>query len=180
MHKKVDRVIEHLLECEVIEEEVFSAKNGVKKVLKALPRGQEIFEMLSADSVLIELYKEDHYYSDEFNTKNEIYYNYLSSFDMMNDIDLGQKELFIQLLHYIKMLLLQEKEVHKKAYQCERLDTFYDCFQNRLMSSYLLEGVLKSVEYSGNMYVDSIHDYVVYLRRLMEDIDRFDETKQQQ
>ncbi len=175
MNVKAVRVVKHLLECEVIAEKFYCTKNGVKRTLKLLPKGQEIFEMLAADSVLIELYKEDHYYSDEYNTENEIPFNYSSSFDLMNDANIGQKGLFIQIFHYIKMLLTREKEIHKKAFRCNQLDLYYDCFKRRLISSYLLEGALRSVEYSGNMYLDSIQKYIAYLRDLMDNIDRFDE-----
>ena len=52
------------------------------------------------------------------------------------------------------------------------LEEYYSCFGRKLMTKRLLEGVIKSVQYSGNMYVFGMQNAIDALEYAMKKIDQ--------
>lgn len=120
--------------------------------------------MFISDSVLLEMYRED-YYFDEQDKKC----NFSSSFSLMETV--GQFEIFTQLFHYISILLISEKKLHKVARDNGKLSEYYSCFGSKIQSKRLLEGVIKSIEYSGNMHSFGIQNSIEELEQNIKNID---------
>ncbi len=110
------------------------------------------------------MYREDHYFDE-----NDIFCKFSSSFSLMETV--GQCEIFIQLFHYINILFESEKKLHKIAKDNDTLSEYYSCFGRKILSKNLLEGVIKSIEYSGNMYIFKIQDEIQKLKQNIKDID---------
>lgn len=163
IQQSLKRIIEHYLDINVLEETYYD-KVGIEenKYLFITPRGREIFEMFLSDSVLLEMYREDYY----FDERND---NFSSSYSLMETV--GQYEIFMQLFNYISILLVEEKEIHKEAKNNNKLSEYYSCFGTKIQSQRLLEGVIKSIEYSGNMYSFDIQNAIEHLKQDIKDID---------
>lgn len=161
-NRRVERILNHYLRHEVLtvkyriieEEEVW---------LELTPRGAELWDMFASDSVLLELYREDHFCSERQGL------SFRSSFDFMENI--GQKVLFMQLFLYIHFLLDMEQEIRKKAANNGMWEFYINCFGYKLQARKLLEGVMKSVEYSGNQYEDDIKERISELRGRMNELE---------
>lgn len=160
----LNRVIRRLLECGVLEECVNEELEDSESELEISPRGQELWGMLVSDSVLLELYREDYFVDDEYPNVN-----FISSYNLMKNI--GQYAIFIQLFIFIDILLEKEKKLHDIASLNNKLIEYHNCFGYKLQTKRLLEGVLKSVEYSGNMNACGVQETVWALKEKMKSID---------
>lgn len=156
--KSVDRVIEYFIKHNVLRR---SIENDEYLLLS--PRGVELWEMLQSDSVLLEMYREDHF----LDTKLDI--DWTSSYEFMECN--SQNLIFLQLLIYLKVLLNKEKELKKAAIKNDKLEFYYSCFGRRQITKHLLEGVLKSIEYSGNINNSSIQNELEDLRSKIKEVD---------
>lgn len=159
----VERILNHFLKCGVIELDYKSVDGGETDMLILTPRGRELWNMFSSDSVLLELYREDHYCEDNGS------FDFRSSYDLMERV--GQYELFRQLFLYIEMLLLQERKLRLEAARLGSLNLLENCFGRKIITRYLLDGVLKSVEYSGYINNDDIKEAIKVLVGKMKAID---------
>ena len=110
IQQSLEKVVKYFLNIDVLEE-IYYKKN---KCLSSTPRGQELLNMFTADSVLLEMYREDHYFDE-----NDIFCKFSSSFSLMETV--GQCEIFIQLFHYINILFESEKKLHKIAKDNEKV-----------------------------------------------------------
>ncbi len=158
------RVIEHFLNCKVLNHIKYMNEYTEKgEYLEITPRGKEIWKMFTSDSVLLEMYREDHYF-DEGNACN-----FVSSRKLMATV--GQCEIFLQLFRFIEYLLKFEKRLHDQAMKNNMLSEYYSCFGTKAQTKRLLEGVVKSIEYSGNAYNSDICVEKVELEAKIKDID---------
>ncbi len=167
IHDSVKRIIGCFIHMKVLEitydsEEVLEQN----KKLVITPRGREIWNMFSSDSVLLEMYREDYYFDADDNDCR-----FLSSYSLMEE---GQCEIFIQIFHLIDLILEKEKLLHKMAASNNTLSEYYSCFGSRLVSKHLLEGVEKSIDYSGNTNASRIPEIKMTLLHKMDRIDAFE------
>lgn len=151
IQKSLIRVIDHYLDIDVLEETYYEKEAGEKnKYFLITPRGREIWSMFVADSVILEMYREDYYFDEK-----DKCCDFVSSHSLMQTV--GQYEIFTQLFHYIGILLISEKELHQIAKNNNKLEEYYSCFGAKIQCKRLLEGVIKSIEYSGknNTYIQN-------------------------
>ena len=90
---------------------------------------------------------------------------------------IGQYEIFIQLLNFIHELLSLETSMHRCAAENNMLAEYYTCFGEKAQSKRLLEGVVKSIEYSGNIGNTDIVNEREKLERDIKRIDDFNQTR---
>ncbi len=161
----LERVVKHFLDTEILEK-AYEWKKPIQenKYLRLTSRGEEIWHLFKSDSVLLEMYREDYFFDED-----EDACDFISSFQLMNTI--GQYEIFIQLFLYIDLLFEKEKELHMKAKRNGTLGEYYSCFGSKIQVKRLLEGVLKSIEYSGNMYTYDIQNEIARLENKIKNID---------
>lgn len=165
IQESLKRIIEYFLETDVLEETYYEKEPIERnKYLVITPRGREVYSMFTSDSVLLEMYREDYYFDEQ--DKN---CDFLSSYSLMETV--GQYEIFTQLFHYINILLAMEKKLHKVAKDNGKLSEYYSCFGSKIQSKRLLEGVIKSIEYSGNMHSFGIQNAVEQLEQNIKNID---------
>lgn len=161
INDSINRVITYYYKHGILE--TFN-DDGIEKIV-VTPRGSEIWNMFVTDSVLLEMYREDYYFDSESDKSN-----YTSSFSMMGTV--GQVEIFFQLFMFIEVLLREEKKIHQMVRENNMLEEYYSCFGRKLMTKRLLEGVIKSVQYSGNMYVFGMQNAIDALEYAMKKIDQ--------
>ena len=68
-------------------------------------------------------------------------------------------------------LLLLFLRNHRKVKSNGTLGEYYSCFGSKIQAKRLLEGVLKSIEYSGNMYTYDIQNEITRLENKIKNID---------
>ncbi len=158
----VSRTLEHFLEYDILIE----TERKQELYLKVTPRGKELWEMFSSDSVLLEMYREDHFL-DDINRN----ISFISSYDLMSEM--GQYEIFNQLFCYLEILLKLEKKLHILAYQNGKFKEYQEYFGGASQIKRLLEGVIKSIEYSGNMKANGVENGIDYLREQIRNIDQW-------
>ena len=105
-------------------------------------RGRRLFDMLKEDSVLLEICREDMY--REIPILDD---NMKSSYDLM--MEGKQNILFLDLLDIIKKIFDEEREYFELVYKNKKKDIFVENFGKRPLALTLLEGVSKSIQYSG-------------------------------
>ncbi len=105
-------------------------------------KGEEMWRMLSQDSVLLELFREEVYRDyDRYD------FNEQSSFELM---EAGkQKDIFLDLLKYIEFLSYKEDDLRNSVTEKSKQKKYKEIFGTQMMVSYLLEGVNCSLRYSG-------------------------------
>ena len=117
-------------------------KNHKNKSYYLSPKGQEIWNMLAADSVLMELYREDFVRDCEHSDENE-----QSSYELMQKN--LQTMIFLDLFHILEVLCKEECRMKKEANENLAQAKYISVFGNTALTEHLFEGVWKSVEYSG-------------------------------
>lgn len=116
-------------------------------------KGEEMWRMLSQDSVLLELFRE------------EIYRNYSThSFNDKPSYELSQEEIFLDLLKQIEYLGDMEDDLHTKISDSEKGRKFNDLFGTSTIFEHLLFGVECSLRYSGKMENDQLRNQFEALR----------------
>lgn len=115
---------------------------GTKNKMYITSRGRRLFDMLKEDSVLLELCREDIY--REIPILED---NMKSSYDLM--MEGKQNILFLDLLDIIKQIFDEEREYFELVCKNKKKNLFVDNFGKRPLSLTLLEGVFKSIQYSG-------------------------------
>ena len=169
IQEALDQIVEYFLEIEILEETYYKKEPIEKnKNLDITPRGREIWNMFISDSVLLEMYREDHYFDIRDNSCN-----FSSSYHLMSTV--GQYEIFTQLFQYINVLIEEEKNIRKKAKRNGKMSEYYSCFGSKAQSKRLLEGVIRSVEYSGNIGAHDIQNTISYLEQKIKNIDMEEE-----
>ena len=98
--------------------------------------------MFRDDSVLLEVCREDMYLADNIDGDTK-----KSSYDLMQEGK--QSKLFILLLDIIRGISEQEHSYYSKACQNGKREKYREAFGKQPISMILLEGVTKSIQYSG-------------------------------
>ena len=118
------------------------------------PKGLELWNMLQSDSVFLEMCREDYYRQyDEEGCDNNPY----SSYHLMQTMQ--QHELFKDLCRILEELVKIEQRYTNsvRENQCRRL--FENTFGAYPMVFYLLEGLKKSLIYSGLINHDKVKPF---------------------
>lgn len=107
-------------------------------------KGLELWNMLSADSVLMELYREDYY--QDYDNKKE--FDFSSSHDLMNMN--RQIIIFEKVYEILRELYTVERNLIYRCINDGSYNKYISIFGDILMVEHLMKGVDKSIEYSGN------------------------------
>lgn len=107
-------------------------------------KGKELWNMFQSDSVLMEMCREDYY--REYDSEG-CFNNKYSSFVLMQSQQ--QNELFIDLCRMLQQLIDVEKKYILDARNNRTEDLVTEFFGERMMCSYLIEGIKNSMDYSG-------------------------------
>lgn len=159
------RVIEYFKDIEVLEETYYEGQvDPQKKFLVITPKGREIWNMFTTDSVLLEMYREDYYFQNGGDKSD-----FMPSYWLMETV--GQQEIFMQLFRYINILLDLEVKLRDLAKENNTLSEYCSCFGNKPQCKRLLEGVVKSIEYSGNLGKQNISEALYDLEQKIRRID---------
>ena len=138
-NSRFEQTVSYLIRCGVL--------SGTDDDMLITSKGIEIYNMLAADSVLMELYREDYY--KEYNPLDVE--GFKSSFDLMQEDK--QEFIFKGLLGMMWHLLEEEKNMIKAAKKRGAYNKYVSLFGNESMTGHLLSGVNKSVDYSGKYQV---------------------------
>ncbi len=121
-------------------------------------KGAELWDMLRSDSVLMELYREDYYrYPDSKRNMD-------SSYKLINTG--RQYKIFEDLLYMIKDFCEWEDKLYQIAKERGNSLEYEYAFGKKRMAFYLLEGIIKSINYSisrSNDYLKRICNEVEYI-----------------
>lgn len=115
---------------------------GSENKLYITSRGTELWDMFRGDSVLLELCREDMYLFDEAREDSK-----KPSYELM--MEAKQQDLFLELLKIIRELSEQEFTCYQNAFRNGKKDLYQSMFGKRPITLVLLEGVAKSIQYSG-------------------------------
>lgn len=115
---------------------------GSENKLYITSRGTQLWDMLREDSVLLELYREDMYLTNAV-TEDDV----KSSYDLM--MERKQFILFSKLLCIIREIFEQEFFFYQRVCQQGKRDKYREMFGKQPISLVLLEGVTRSIQYSG-------------------------------
>lgn len=107
------------------------------------PRGEIMWEMLSWDTVLLELFREDYYRDYSESTKNNPFCSYV----LMQQGK--QYEIFLDLIRMISELLKKEDEYRNKAIENDTITSLKKNFGEHCICAQLFEGLKQSMLYSG-------------------------------
>lgn len=119
-----------------------AAKEGTS-CLALSPLGTELWNMLSADSVLLELYREDYY--QEYPSQSPTAFQ--SSYDLMQENN--QRAIFIELYRILIHLLEEEISLILETRKYGSLQKCNSIFGPKTMVEHLAAGVDRSIEFSG-------------------------------
>ena len=143
---KTEKCIQYLLNANVLAKsfKTIPEKNhtlGYNDRLYLTPRGITIWEMLTMDSVLLELFREDYYRMYQENDNNP--------FCSMTLLDGQQHELFLDLIRMVKEISEHEKVYYNAAVNNDTITALNAYFGNHSICYHLISGVLNSMTYSG-------------------------------
>lgn len=139
---RFEETVSYLLRC--------GALDGTDSDISISSKGVEIWNMLAADSVLMELYHEDYY---KVYDPSDIY-SFKSSFDLMQEDK--QELIFKGLLNMMNQFLKREELVVKTVKARGAYNKYVSLFGDTSMTGHLLDGVNKSVDYSGKYQVSDV------------------------
>lgn len=115
------------------------------------PRGYEMCKMLMGDSVLLEMLRENAWRDYE-----DWEYSEECSSDLMS---YGRQDLiFVDLLEYIEYLAEKEMDIVVIIKTSGNMQAYKDIYGQTPIMSFLLEGVKKSLDYSGYIYEESVRE----------------------
>lgn len=123
--------------------EKYNKELGSENLLYITSRGTQLWDMLRSDSVLLELYREDMYMDESLLVEG----NEKSSYDLM--IEGMQGRLFSFLLDIIENVFKSELKFYSTACVKGKSAEYREAFGKQPISLVLLEGVTKSIQYSG-------------------------------
>lgn len=106
-------------------------------------RGMEIWSMLSQDSVLVELYREDFFREYDPNDKD----GFKSSMDLFNENN--QHKIFIELYIFIGVLLVDEEKLIEAVIRRGTQNKYASIFTSQTISGHLISGINNSIDFSG-------------------------------
>jgi hypothetical protein len=172
LYEKFLTVLEFLFERKILRKSI-KDKDDEKSLevitngsrLYISPRGKEMYEMLSRDSVLLEMIRENAWRDyDGWN------YSDKGSSDLMREGK--QKTIFIDLLEYIDFLSEQESEILSEVSLRYKKNEYKNLFGRTPVVKRLLCGVENSLNYSGimqDMQINTIfHELESNINRMMQ------------
>lgn len=158
----VEWVMANFFENNILSHGVQLKEDNLVEYIFLTPKGKEIWRMLSYDSVLLEMYREEHFLEESYTD-----IAWMPSYELMKK---DQVYIFIQLLIYIGILLQQEEEYKKLSIKNNTVEYYHSCFGKRLMAKHLLNGVMRSIEYSGNQNNNDIINELGKLEKQMKQV----------
>lgn len=167
---KVLETVKYLCETGLLSTGIFDeATNLSENSLVCLTsKGIEIWSMLSSDSVLMELYREDYYQEYDENNGKDNEYKFLSSKDLMD----CNKQVYI--FHLIYQILLElcyiERSKIELAISNGSYGKYLSLFGDESLVEHLMVGLDKSIEYSGNIENSMIVADSNLLKRLINEM----------
>lgn len=139
--QNIENVIDYLLKYHVLDKIL---DDSLEENIYLTTKGVELWNMLQSDSVFFEMCREDYYRQyDKEGCDNNPY----SSYHLMQTMQ--QHELFKDLCRLIEELLKIEQEYMTSVKENKNKRLFEDIFGGYPMVFYLLEGLKKSLVYSG-------------------------------
>lgn len=129
-------------DMEKAEGEFYNERFGTKNKLYITSRGSKLWDMLKNDSVLLEMCREDMYYYPDPEDDS-----WKSSYDLM--MEGKQATIFLELLKLIKRLFNEEYGYYSDCCRNGKKDLYKKLFGKQPVTYRLLEGVSKSIKYSG-------------------------------
>lgn len=128
-------------------------------------KGLEIWSMLSSDSVLMELYREDFYQKYDENEKG---YRFYSSKELM-DCNM-QVHIFDMIYKILLALYDVERAKVQIAINNGSYGKYLSLFGGESIVEHLMKGVDKSIEYSGNSENNMIKEDSIILKKLIDEM----------
>lgn len=145
----INEAINYLWDCGILETINFNDRRNAGSLLPSQKlllsaKGNECFNMLRGDSLLTELFREDYYMEEDPEDPKQ----FQSSRKLMDNND--QVSVFVELLIFLCHLFIQcEKPlINRMQSQCTQ-NIYANTFGGRTMTELLLEGINKSINYSG-------------------------------
>ena len=127
-------------------------------------KGIELWNMFQADSVLIEMYREDFYMDYDSPKSNK----FDSSYQLMQDRK--QDVIFTKLLELLNNLYKKEKDIIKKVKQHESLQQYFDRLGNESVVQHLFRGLCNSIDFSGKYNNSDVQYEREKLQKLIDTI----------
>lgn len=157
IEEKISNCISYLFDMQILDKSLKtkygeSSELTPQSRLYLTPRGEIMWEMLSWDSVLLEIFREDYYreYSEEKPN------NPFCSYVLMHQKK--QHAIFEDLINMIFDLLEKEKEYKERAIKNDTITSLKTNFGNKCICSQLFEGLKQSMLYSGLIEDSRLND----------------------
>lgn len=135
-----------------------SAELTPQSRLYLTPRGEIMWEMLSWDSVLLEIFREDYYREYSKEKPNNPYCSYVLMQQKKQDA------IFEDLINMLSDLLEQEKIYREIALKNDTITSLKNNFGNECICSQLFEGLKQSMIYSGLIEDERLNKKFVQLQ----------------
>lgn len=144
----IQKVISYFLEKKILERDI-----RYPQEIHITSRGLELWNMLQADSVLLEMFREDYY--REYESKGCENNPYCSELLMQTN---QQLEIFKDLCRMLCELIKKEQEFIDAAKKNDMISILHKSFGGKMICFYLLEGVRRSMDYSGLSRNDDVSE----------------------
>lgn len=166
LKEEIHEIINYLHCRRILSVSIYDEQAEDSAYLYLSSKGEELWSMLSADSVLMELYREDYY--QDYDQYNGI--NFSSSYELMNE----NKQLLIfgEIYKILKALFHDETEMVRKCVQNGAYHKYMSIFGDIFMTEHLMTGVDRSIEYSGNKNNEYILTRSNELKAMIDDLKR--------
>lgn len=170
LEKKISTCISYLFNMQILDKSIKTKEDensglSHESRLYLTPKGEILWEMLSWDSVLLEIFREDYYRDYSKETCNNPYCSYIL-------MQTGQQyEIFKDLIRMINCLLKKEKVYRDKAKENDTFTSLRENFGKKCICAQLFEGVKQSMMYSGIIKNSEISDDFYKLQGSIENID---------
>lgn len=149
----INGAITYLYQCGILETTSFDTRHNVTEIASAdVPdeklllsaKGNELLDMLQGDSVMTELFREDHFMQTDSAWEKQ----FISSKKFMDEND--QISIFAELLVFLRNLFNENEKPYIIRMQNHSSQALYkNMLGDSTMVELLLEGVNKSINYSG-------------------------------
>lgn len=139
-----------------------STKLTSQSRLYLTPRGEIMWEMLSWDTVLLELFREDFYRDYSESTQNNPFCSYI----LMQQGK--QYEIFLDLIRLISELLNKEDEYRNKAIENDTITSLKRNFGETCICAQLFEGLKQSMFYSGLVKNETLYQKFLELQEAIQ------------
>lgn len=170
--KQLKDALKYLFECKILRKSILDSDDyktldlqesiDESSRLYISPRGTELFDMLTRDSVLLEMMRECAWRDYECREPD---YKYDCSYDLMRNG--RQKDIFIDLLEYIEAMRETEEDFFSSSE--DAIAVYRSMFGSKLVVERLFAGVEKSLQYSGNNNDPVVYQKYYRIRKQIEE-----------